>query len=75
MKAILSEKGQVTIPKKLRVEYGLTPGTVLDFVEEEGTIVVRKVLKTNPIHAWRGRGKLPGNMLVDDYLRRSREGE
>lgn len=75
MKAILSEKGQVTIPKKLRVEYGLTPGTVLDFVEEEGAILVRKVVKTNPIRAWRGRGKLPGNMQVDDYVRRSREGE
>jgi antitoxin PrlF len=75
MKAILSEKGQVTIPKKLRMEFGLEPGTVLDFVEEEGAILVRKVVPTNPIRDWRGRGKLPGNVHVDDYLRRSREGE
>lgn len=75
MKAILSEKGQVTIPKKLRLEYGLEPGTVLDFVEEEGAILVRKVVPTNPIRAWRGRGKLPGDVDVEGYLRRIREGE
>ncbi len=75
MKAVLSEKGQVTIPKKIRVEYGLEPGMVLDFVEEDGAIVVRKVIPANPIRAWRGRGKLPGNMVVDAYLRQTREGE
>jgi antitoxin PrlF len=74
MKAVLSEKGQVTIPKKLRLEYGLEPGTVLDFVEEDGAILVRKVVPTDPIRSWRGRGKLPGGVRVDDYLDRSREG-
>jgi AbrB family looped-hinge helix DNA binding protein len=74
MKAVLSEKGQVTIPKKIRMEYGLEPGTVLDFVEEDGAIVVRKVVRENPIRAWRGRGQVPGNKGVDDYLRRVREG-
>ena len=74
MKAVLSEKGQVTIPKKIRMEYGLEPGTVLDFVEEEGAILVRKVVPTDPIRAWRGRGKVPGKMGVDEYLMRSREG-
>ena len=72
MKAVLSEKGQVTIPKKIRLEYGLEPGTVLDFVEEDGAILVRKVIATNPIRAWRGRGKLPGNVNVDSYLKQSR---
>ena len=67
----------MTIPKKLRVEYGLEPGTVLDFVEEEGAILVRKVVPPHPIRAWRGRGKLPGlgAETVDDYLRKAREGE
>lgn len=75
MKAVLSEKGQVTIPKKIRMEYGLEPGTVLDFVEEEGAILVRKVLPANPIRSWRGKGKLPGSGTVDNYLQRSREGK
>jgi AbrB family looped-hinge helix DNA binding protein len=75
MKATLSEKGQVTIPKKLRVEYGLEPGTILDFVEKDGAILVRKVVPASPIRAWRGRGKLPGTERVDDYLRKAREAE
>lgn len=75
MKAIVSEKGQVTIPKKIRLEYGLEAGTVLDFVEEEGAIRVRKVVPANPIRKWRGRGRLPGNARVDDYLKNLREGE
>ena len=75
MKAVLTETGQVTIPKKIRMEYGLEPGTVLDFVEEEGAILVRKVIPSNPIRSWRGRGKLPGRGTVDSYIRRTREGK
>jgi len=42
MKAVVSEKGQVTIPKKLRDSMGIRPGTVLDFDEECGRLIVRK---------------------------------
>ena len=33
MKTALSEKGQVTIPKRIRVKLGLRPGTVIEFSE------------------------------------------
>lgn len=33
MKSVVSEKGQVTIPKALRDSLALVPGTELDFVE------------------------------------------
>ena len=33
MKAVVSEKGQVTIPKTLRDRLGIRPGQVLDFAE------------------------------------------
>lgn len=36
MKAVISEKGQVTIPKPLRDRLGLRPGHILDFTEEPG---------------------------------------
>jgi antitoxin PrlF len=68
MNAIVSEKGQVTIPKPIRDDLGLVPGSVLDFTEEEGRIVVRKILQDNPISAWRGKGRLPVGSSVDDYL-------
>jgi AbrB family looped-hinge helix DNA binding protein len=72
MNAILSEKGQVTIPKAIRDDLGLTPGAVLDFQEDHGVIIVRKIVNENPISAWRGRGSLPGRLGVMDYLTATR---
>lgn len=42
MKAVVSEKGQVTIPKPLRKRLGIQPGTILDFDEERGKLIARK---------------------------------
>lgn len=42
MKAIVSEKGQVTIPKPLRERLGLRAGQVLEFEAREGLLVARK---------------------------------
>jgi AbrB family looped-hinge helix DNA binding protein len=42
MKTIVSEKGQVTIPKALRERLGLGPGQVLDFREEQGCLIAEK---------------------------------
>lgn len=42
MKAVVSEKGQVTIPKRLRDRLGIAPGVVLEFREEAGTLVASK---------------------------------
>lgn len=69
MNAVLSEKGQVTIPKAIRDGLGLQAGTLLDFQEKDGCIVVRKIIEENPISAWRGRGRLCIGESVDDYLR------
>jgi AbrB family looped-hinge helix DNA binding protein len=44
MKSIVSEKGQVTIPKSLRDSLAIRPGTELDFVEENGALVARRVV-------------------------------
>ena len=43
MKSVVSEKGQVTIPKRLRDRLGIGPGVVLEFREEAGTLVAAKV--------------------------------
>ena len=42
MKAIVSEKGQVTIPKPLRDRLGIRPGAVLVFRAEAGALVASK---------------------------------
>ncbi len=44
MKTVVSEKGQVTIPKVLRNRLGLQPGTTLDFQDDNGRLVATKVL-------------------------------
>lgn len=49
MKAIVSEKGQVTIPKLLRDRLGIRPGQVLDFDDESGRLVARKVIERDPV--------------------------
>ena len=41
----ITEKGQVTIPKPLRDRLGIVPGEVLEFAEEEGRLVARKMAK------------------------------
>ena len=73
MKSIVSQKGQVTIPKGCRDKLGLCAGTTLAFEAIDGVLVGRKVQGEDPYHKWRGRGALPGGQCVDDYLARTRE--
>jgi AbrB family looped-hinge helix DNA binding protein len=39
----ITSKGQVTIPKEIRDEFGLLPGTEVEFVAEGREVKVRKV--------------------------------
>ena len=48
MKAIVAERGQITIPKAIRDSLGLTPGVVLNLREENGRIVAEKVPLEDP---------------------------
>ena len=49
MKAIVAERGQVTIPKALRERLGIAPKTVLDFHEENGKLVAVKTAPQEPV--------------------------
>jgi len=69
MNSTLSEKGQITIPKALRDSLGLVPGVELEFTEENGCLVARKLLRRDPFALWKSRGRLPHQETVDDYLR------
>jgi AbrB family looped-hinge helix DNA binding protein len=42
MKTTVSEKGQITIPKPLRVRLGISTGQVLEVREERGRLVMSK---------------------------------
>jgi antitoxin PrlF len=49
MKTIVSEKGQITIPKVLRERLGLEPGQVLDFREQKGRLIAEKLPAQDPV--------------------------
>ncbi len=70
MKAVVSEKGQVTIPKELRTRLGIRPGAVLDFEADGGRLVARKAQVTDPVDAaW---GILSLDESVDEFIDRIR---
>lgn len=53
MKTVVSEKGQVTIPKPLRERLGIRAGQVLELREEGGRIVATKaVAEAGPARAY-----------------------
>ena len=45
MSTLVTTKGQVTIPKKLRDRYGIKPGARIDFVAGADGIQLRKVVQ------------------------------
>jgi antitoxin PrlF len=68
MKAVVSEKGQVTIPKPLRERLGIRPGEVLDFDEVRGRLIAVKAVAQDPVDRVYGILKLdvPIDELIDD---------
>jgi AbrB family looped-hinge helix DNA binding protein len=50
MKTVVSERGQITVPKEVRDQLALTPGTELEVEIVRGGFMVRKRITTSP---WR----------------------
>ena len=73
MKATLSQRGQVTIPKACRDKLGLKSGAVLEFDAVDGVLVARKVQPEDVFRKWRGRGRIPTGSSVNEYLERTRQ--
>ncbi len=70
MKTTVSEKGQITIPKRLRDRLGLRPGTVLEFEEANGRLVGRKLIAADHLDELVGILGLPEG--TDAFLREIR---
>ena len=58
MKTVVSEKGQVTIPKPLRDRLGIRAGQSLDFRAEQGQLVATKVTPQDAVESVYGVLKL-----------------
>ena len=51
MRSTVSEKGQITVPKRLRDQLGIRAGDQLELVEEEGRLVATKARSRDPVEA------------------------
>jgi AbrB family looped-hinge helix DNA binding protein len=50
----IGERGQITIPKEIRDQFGLGPGTEVEFCVVNGAIVLKKAPKTLKLSKWKG---------------------
>jgi AbrB family looped-hinge helix DNA binding protein len=73
----LTEKGQVTIPIRIREELGLRPGDEVEFVSEKDGVRIRRA-SGNPspgrrvVERLRGRGDVP--MSTAEIMALTRDG-
>ena len=51
----IGERGQVTIPKKIREQFGLRPNTEVEFSVVEDLIVLKRAPKKLNLARWKGR--------------------
>lgn len=51
----IGERGQVTIPKKIREQFRLTPETEVEFHVAAGSIILKKTPKKLNLAKWKGR--------------------
>ena len=72
MKAVVAERGQVTIPKTLREKLGIKSGTVLDFEIQNGTLIAVKADLRNPVDKLYGcLGKLNTDKIIEELRGKS----
>ncbi|MEX1203901.1 MAG: AbrB/MazE/SpoVT family DNA-binding domain-containing protein [Dongiaceae bacterium] len=72
MSTVVTSKGQVTIPKKVRDYLGIAPGAAVDFdLLEDGRVTVRKAGKRrSPKRSAfaRVRGRASAGMSTDEIM-------
>lgn len=74
----ITEKGQVTIPLKIRERYGFLPHSEVQFVESEGKVYLKLILDKKSTQRGRSvishlRGKATVKMTTDEIMRLTRE--
>ena len=51
----VGERGQVTIPRDIRLKFGIDANTRVEFKVVDGSIILKKVPAKIGIHKWRGK--------------------
>lgn len=72
MSTMVTSKGQVTIPKRVRDYLGIAPGTAVDFdLTDDGRVMLRKAGRKRPPRRSpfaRVRGRATAGMSTDQIL-------
>ena len=68
----VGERGQVTIPKDVRMKFGINANTLVEFKVVNGSIVLKQAPVKTGIHKWRGKGACAfaklGYSSVDKFI-------
>jgi AbrB family looped-hinge helix DNA binding protein len=68
----VGERGQVTIPKQIRDQFGIRPNSEVEFEVVNGSIVLKKKSGKLNLEKWRGycqdRFRRLGYSSVDEYI-------
>ncbi len=68
----IGERGQVTIPKDIREQFGLSPETEVEFSVVGGSIILKKAPKRLNLEKWKGRCRdsfaKEGYSSVDEFI-------
>jgi AbrB family looped-hinge helix DNA binding protein len=71
----ITSKGQVTIPHRLRQDFGLLPHTEVVFEAGEDGVILRSRLSRRALireRLWRARGAGTGGRTTDEIMRLTR---
>jgi antitoxin PrlF len=69
-RSVVSEKGQVTIPKPLRDRLGIRSGETVEFREAQGQLILQKAPKPGALDELYGIVKT--KQRTDDFIRELR---
>ena len=71
----ITTKGQVTIPQRFRLKFGLLPNTAVNFEEADGGVTIRPALSKRALvedRLRRVRGVAVRGVRTDDIMRLTR---
>ena len=72
LRAKITSKGQVTIPKEVREKIGLEPGKEIYFEEKDGLFYIKKRVEKSPFDRWMGFLKNKRRQSPDEIIEKLR---
>ena len=72
IKAKVTSKGQITLPKAVRERLGVRQGENVGFEEKGGSLVITKIAAKSPFDKWVGKLKHLKGQRSDDLVREVR---